>query len=171
MAPQRSAAELKVPETGPPASTSTVPGTEGPLPQRLLYREAFDHTLPATTAISEDELMAAVGAREETSGSVAQAQAQRQRNFTLFSRSYTQVRRAIGFLRWEHEDVDQICPSLFAGRGGSRRKDAAPRTPSEADSGTHPVAHAMPTDTTVGKAPSAIAVALSGENPIGEKAS
>jgi hypothetical protein len=68
------------------------------------------------------QLMDAVGAREQAPATVAQVQAQRQRNFSLFSRSYDQVRRAIGFLRWDHEDIDQICPSLFARRGGSRRK-------------------------------------------------
>lgn len=67
-------------------------------------------------------LMTAVGTRKHALATVAQAQAQRQRNFTLFSHSYDQVRRAISFLRWDHEDIDQICPSLFARRGGSRRK-------------------------------------------------
>jgi hypothetical protein len=67
-------------------------------------------------------LTAAVGIREQALATVAQAQDQRQRNFTLFSRSYDQVRRAIRFLRWDNDDIDQICPSLFARRGGSRRK-------------------------------------------------
>ena len=70
------------------------------------------------------QLMATVGAREQASGGVARAQAQRQRNFTLFSRAYNQVRRAISFLRWDHDDLEQICPSLFAGRGGRRREQA-----------------------------------------------
>lgn len=97
-----------------------------------LLRENWDQ-IAARTAIQLSELdeaellgqqlMDAVGAREQAAGTIAQVQAQRQRNFTLFSRSYDQVRRAIGFLRWDQEDVDQICPSLFAGRGGSRRKD------------------------------------------------
>src|SRR6188768_4297400 len=79
------------------------------------------------------QLMDAVGTREQAAALMARAQAQRQRNFTLFSRSYDQVRRAIGFLRWNHEDVDQICPSLFAGRGGSRRKEPPAPTPPGAD--------------------------------------
>lgn len=72
------------------------------------------------------ELMAIVGAREQASGGVARAQAQRQRNFTLFSRAYNQVRRAISFLRWDHDDLEQICPSLFAGRGRGRRREEPP---------------------------------------------
>jgi len=72
------------------------------------------------------QLMAAVTAREQASGLIARAQAQRQRTFTLFVRAYDQVRRAISYLRWDDGDLDQICPSLFAGRGGSRRKERPP---------------------------------------------
>jgi len=68
------------------------------------------------------QLMDAVRTREQAAATVAQLQAERQRSFTLFSRSYDQVRRAISFMRWDDNDIDQICPSLFAGRGGSRRK-------------------------------------------------
>jgi len=68
------------------------------------------------------QLIAAVRAREEALSAMADAQAQRKRNFTLFSRSYDQVRRAITFMRWDHEDADKICPSLFAGRGGRGKK-------------------------------------------------
>ena len=78
------------------------------------------------------QLMDAVGSREQTPATVAQVQAQRQRNFTLFVRSYDQVRRAIAFLRWDHGDIDQICPSLYAGRGGSRRKETPAPTPPDA---------------------------------------
>ena len=85
------------------------------------------------------QLIQAVGTREQAPSTLAQAQAQRQRNFTLFSRSYSQVRRAIGYLRFDNEDVDKICPSLYAGRGGSRRKDsphsAPTATPSVSASG------------------------------------
>jgi len=38
------------------------------------------------------QLIDAVSAREQAQGIVAQAQAQRQRNFTLFARSYNQAR-------------------------------------------------------------------------------
>jgi len=70
------------------------------------------------------QLTEALGSREQLTLKLAQVGAQRQRNFTLFARSYNQARRAIGFLRWDHGDADQICPSLYAGRGGSRRKQA-----------------------------------------------
>ncbi|HKO53020.1 MAG TPA: hypothetical protein VJV79_35165 [Polyangiaceae bacterium] len=70
------------------------------------------------------QLLDAVALREQARALVAELQVQRQRNFTLFSRSYNQVRRVICYLRWNHNDGDQICPSLYAGRGGRRRKVA-----------------------------------------------
>jgi len=94
------------------------------------------------------QLMEAVGSREQAPATVAQVQAQRQRNFTLFVRSYDQVRRAIGFLRWDHEDIDQICPSLYAGRGGSRRKETPAPTPPDAPS---PAAGTTPSPVTTGR--------------------
>ena len=96
-----------------------------------LFREGWDKIASRTgvqlgeldeAELVGHQLMDAVSAREQAQGIVAQSQAQRQRNFTLFARSYNQARRAISFLRWDHGDLDQICPSLFAGRGGSRRK-------------------------------------------------
>jgi len=97
-----------------------------------LLRENWD-TIASRSAIVSSELTAAellgrqlmdaVGAREQAPTIVAHAQAQRQRNFTLFLRSYDQVRRAIGFLRWDDDDIEDVCPSLYAGRGGSRRKE------------------------------------------------
>lgn len=96
-----------------------------------LLRENWN-TIASRTGIQRNELeeaellghrlMDTAAIREQAPATLAQLQAQRQRNFTLFSRSYGQIRRAISFLRWDHEDVDQICPSLFAKRGRSRRK-------------------------------------------------
>jgi len=36
--------------------------------------------------------------------------------------AYDHVRRIISFLRWNEDDVDQIAPSLYAGRTTGRRK-------------------------------------------------
>ncbi len=82
-----------------------------------------------TAELLGQQLMDAVGAREQAPATVAEVQAQRQRNFTLFARSYDQVRRAISYLRWDSEDAEEICPSLYAGRGGSRRKETPAPTP------------------------------------------
>jgi hypothetical protein len=46
----------------------------------------------------------------------------RQRAYTLFVRTYDEVRRAMTYLRWDEDDVDEIVPSLFAGRKGKSDK-------------------------------------------------
>lgn len=45
----------------------------------------------------------------------------RQRAYTFFIRTYDEVRRAMTFMRWEENDVDDFAPSLFAGR--TRKRD------------------------------------------------
>jgi hypothetical protein len=69
-----------------------------------------------------------VGLREQSPAMVAAVSEQRTRAYTLFINCYHQVRRAIGFIRWNEEDADTIAPSLFAGR---KRKgaDADPAEP------------------------------------------
>ena len=120
------------------------------------------------------QLMDAVGAREQAPATAAQVQAQRQRNFTLFARSYDQVRRAIGFLRWDTDDIEQICPSFYAGRGGSRRKepttpntdtDAATTTTTTATGTSTPSTSVAPTTSSAGKPPAAPVVGLPNGNP------
>jgi hypothetical protein len=47
------------------------------------------------------------------------------RAFSLFTKAYSQCRRAITFLTWDEEEgVDEIAPSLYA-RGGGRKGKAA----------------------------------------------
>jgi len=66
-------------------------------------------------------LMRAIGLRERSPAVVAEATDRRARMFTLFVRSYDVVRRAISYLRWNHEDADKIAPSLYSARA-TRRK-------------------------------------------------
>jgi hypothetical protein len=47
---------------------------------------------------------------------------QRQRNFTLLMRAYTQVRRAIGYMRFEHGDADRIAPPPPKAKKADRRR-------------------------------------------------
>jgi hypothetical protein len=68
------------------------------------------------------QLTSALGAREQGPVIAADVATQRQRNFTLFAQSYDQVRRAISYLRWDNDDVDNIAPSLYGGRVVSRKK-------------------------------------------------
>jgi hypothetical protein len=69
-----------------------------------------------------DQLVSAVGSREDAPAAIADVSAQRQRNFTLFLNAYDQVRRAVTFLRWDEDDIDRIAPSLYAGRGNSNAR-------------------------------------------------
>ncbi|WP_200850180.1 hypothetical protein, partial [Klebsiella pneumoniae] len=45
----------------------------------------------------------------------------RRRAYSVFVQTYDEVRRAMTYVRWEEDDVDEIVPSLYAGR--SRKKD------------------------------------------------
>jgi hypothetical protein len=109
-----------------------------------LLRGTWD-TIASKTALQSSELdqaddigeklMAAVAVREQGPTIAASQSAQRQRNFTLFANAYDQVRRAITFLRWNEDDVDDIAPSLYAGRNTGRKKPVEPEpTPSPAPS-------------------------------------
>jgi len=152
-----------------------------------VLRESWDKIASRTgiqpSELSEAELLGrqlvdAVGMREQAPAVVAQVQAQRQRNFTLFSQSYDQVRRAITFLRWDHDDIDQICPSLYAGRGGRRKEAPAPvpPTPAPLNTDTHTpaagsTAPATPAETptpATDKAAAPAGVGLPGANPFAE---
>jgi hypothetical protein len=138
-----------------------------------------------------DQLVNAVGLREETPASVAEISLQRQRNFTLFLKAYDEVRRAISFLRWKEDDVERIAPSLYSGRGNSnaRKKigdtqpgtdQPVPHPPSVPSAfgtpaaGTHPTGTALPTlagtsaaapAAATGTAAPATAVGLPGSTP------
>jgi hypothetical protein len=54
---------------------------------------------------------------------VGEATLTRLRAFTLFSRVYEDVRRAVQYVRGKAGDADAIMPSLYAGRGPKRRND------------------------------------------------
>jgi hypothetical protein len=75
--------------------------------------------------ILSDQLINDIGAREQAPATIAAVALERQQAFTLFMTAYDQIRRAITYLRWEEGDADEIAPSLYAGRGGSRKKAAS----------------------------------------------
>jgi hypothetical protein len=82
-----------------------------------------------------DRILTTVGQREQGPAVVAASAEIRQRAFSLFVSAYDHARRAVSFLRWNEDDVDQIAPSLYSGRGTGRRKNvdvpaARPATPS-----------------------------------------
>ena len=58
----------------------------------------------------------------------------RARAFTLFFNAYDQCRRAVGYLRWNEDDADQVAPTLFTGR--ARRASSAEPAPAESPAAT-----------------------------------
>jgi hypothetical protein len=87
-----------------------------------------ENKTPVTLAALNDagnravELLAAVGLREQGPISTGEAARLRQKAYRLFVRAYDDVRRAVVYLRSPQGDADEIAPSLYAGRGGSRRR-------------------------------------------------
>lgn len=54
----------------------------------------------------------------------------RRRAFTLFMRTYRETKRAVTYLRWYEDDVEDYCPSLWPGRRGKRSEgEAKPAEP------------------------------------------
>lgn len=75
------------------------------------------------------KLVEALGARE--GGVVAAVDAEthadlRTRAFTLLSKRYDEVRRAVTYLRWHEGDADEITPSFYVGSRGGPRRPAGP---------------------------------------------
>jgi hypothetical protein len=73
--------------------------------------------LEKAEAIAE-ELLRTVAEREQGPQLAAD---NRKRAFTLLVNAYDQARRALQYLRWDHDDADDIVPSLYAGRGARKR--------------------------------------------------
>jgi len=91
------------------------------------------------------QLVTAVGVKEQSSAGLSAAALLRQQAFTLFTQAYDEARRAIGYLRWHAGDADTIAPSLWAGRGGSKPADRPAPAPGPTPSPS-PAPH--PTDAT-----------------------
>lgn len=107
-----------------------------------LLRQSWDK-IAGKTAISSadldqadllcDQLVNAVGTRQQTPVLTAEVSMQRQRHFTLFVKAYDQVRRAISYLRWNENDLEQIAPSLYvAGRASGKKKTDTSEPPAPA---------------------------------------
>jgi hypothetical protein len=87
--------------------------------------------------------MIAIGSREQAPAAIDEASNNRQRAFTLLLTAYSQVRRAITYLRWNEGDADSIAPSLYAARrkkGNVTEDDTIPGMPVLAEPSPAPVA-------------------------------
>lgn len=82
-------------------------------------------------ALAASQLVHGLAERERAERVVTEAQAARQRCFTLFVRAYEEARRGVSFLRWREGDADEIVPSLYAvRRRASDAKSEGPAAPS-----------------------------------------
>ncbi len=101
----------------------------------LLLIEGLRHawpTLADKTGLTESELTQAELTAERLASGVAkknepkehaqQLCEMRDRAFTLFIYAYGQVRRAVQYLRWDHNDADAFAPSLYRRRHTRRAK-------------------------------------------------
>lgn len=101
-----------------------------------LFTQRWSHVHGKTTVTVEDieraaklgpALLVALGAREQPLAAAPGAMSpneQRARAYTLFVNAYDEARRAISYLRWHEDDVDEIAPSLFASRKPARKARA-----------------------------------------------
>jgi hypothetical protein len=111
------------------------------------------------TSVKPDELSAAedlanklgkaVGLREQSPLVIAEATRNRQAAFTLFVRTYDEVRAAVQFLRRAEGDADSIIPSLYTARGVRKKvpeetaeETVPPATEVSANSATKPATSA-----------------------------
>ena len=85
-----------------------------------------------------DQINQVLGIREQMPQLQASAARDRQAAYTLFLEAYDEVRAAIAYVRRKDGDVDEIMPSLYAGRNGGMKKKPVPDDP------TKPVAPAAP---------------------------
>ena len=97
-------------------------------------------------AESEDlawKLVTALGEKEQGAALVSMATRSRARMYTLFARTYENVRRVVSFLRWFEGDADLIAPSLHAKKGGGKKRadgsEDQGETPSPAAPGEAPI--------------------------------
>ncbi len=91
--------------------------------ERIVGKSALQLAEIERAELLGEQLVAAVGTRDQAPAVVSEVAQQRQRMFTLFLRSYDQVRRAVTFLYWNEDNVEDLCPSLYSGRTARRKTD------------------------------------------------
>jgi hypothetical protein len=92
-------------------------------------RTALDLTLLGKWRTQAFELIEAVGLRERAPANVGEVALERQKAFTLLVKTYDKARSAVSYLRADEGDAEAIAPSLYAGRGPSRRTSKEELTP------------------------------------------
>jgi hypothetical protein len=110
-----------------------------------------------------DQIITALGYKEQAPAILADVAVERTQAYTLFMRAYDQLRKAVNYLRWDEGDADAIAPSLYAGRSNGRRKTGSETTEPPAATASSVVASPAPTTAT--SPATAVAVGLPGSNP------
>lgn len=87
-----------------------------------------------------DQINQALGIREQMPELEASAARDRQAAYTLFLQAYDEVRAAIAYVRRKEGDVDDLIPSLYAGRNGGMKK----KTVVDVDEATQPASPTVP---------------------------
>lgn len=75
-----------------------------------------------------EDLNSDIGVKTVTPAVAAAVTLERQQAFTLLTRAYDQLRRAVAYLRWDEEDADDFAPSFYAGRQRRSSSDSDDRT-------------------------------------------
>ncbi len=114
-----------------------------------------------------DQLLTAVGLREQGPTTVSASALTRQRAFTLLVKAYNQTRRGIAYLRWDEGDLDRIAPSLYE-RRASRRRPSEPEQDEASELPMVPRAVTVPPAAVNGAGKLAGSSGLPGESPFEE---
>ncbi|MBN1612018.1 MAG: hypothetical protein JW940_35635 [Polyangiaceae bacterium] len=120
---------------------------------REAWSEVHDCT-PVTLAeldkagATAENLLRAVGLRDQAAPTVAEATVLRRKAFALFMKVYARARAAVQYLRAEIGDADDIAPSLYAGRVTRRKAEGEARqgTPASSEPGSDPGAVSPPSE-------------------------
>jgi len=97
--------------------------------QAIQGRSALQPDELEHAGVLAQQLVTAVGVREQAPVVVGAASLLRQQAFTLFMNAYDDARRAVAYLHWNDGDADSIAPSLFVGHGGRGGSDEQPNPP------------------------------------------
>ncbi len=122
--------------------------------QRIQARTALvEADLQKAKALAE-ELVAAIGRKEQSPEAVAATALVRRQAFTLMVNAYEQVRHAVAFIEWQRGNAEPIIPSLYAGRG--RHPKPAVPSPEPTPAPVPPIVNPVPpTPASVPRGPAA----------------
>jgi hypothetical protein len=93
-------------------------------------------------------LLRIAGQREQSTEALDRATDARNRAFTLLAEGYEDAQRALGYLRFEQDDADDIAPAFYAGRPAAKKAPKAEPVPAPAASSVQ----ASPSTVTTGDA-------------------